>query len=317
MKKYLTQFILLFFLPIGLLSNTNIIIGTGSESGVYYPTGNNICKMIPKSSNIKCSAKTSKGSVYNIKHIQSGEFQFAIAQSDTIFTAYNGLGNFKEKPYKKLRTVMSIYPELLTLVVNKNANIQKIHDIKGKIINIGNKGSGQRSTVELLFSLATPLSTDILKKATQFTAKKSIEALKDGNITGYFYMTGHPSNNIKEAAENVDIDLVRISPQTCLAVKTLLIRYPFYSIGIIPANTYKGVDKDIKTFGVKATLVTDASTNNKVVEEIIKSIVDNLEKFKAMNPAYKTITKRSLIEGLGAPFHPAAMEYYRKIGILK
>ncbi len=316
MKKYLPPSVLFFLVPVALYSS-NIVIGTGSEGGVYYPTGNNICAMLPKASDINCSAKVSKGSVYNIEHIKSGEFQFGIAQSDAIFTAYNGLGNFKDKPYKQLRTVISIYPELLTLVVNKSADIQKIHDIKGKIINIGNKGSGQRSTVELLFSLATPLSSDILEEAKELTAKESPQALKDGNISGYFYVTGHPSSNIKEAAEGIDIDLVRISPQTCLAVKTLLIRYPFYSNGIIPANTYKGVDKDIQTFGVKATLVTDASTDGKIVEEIIKSIVENLEKFKAMHPAYKTITKESFIEGLGAPFHPAAMEYYREIGILK
>ena len=316
MKKYLPPLILYLLVPMLLYAN-NIVIGTGSEGGVYYPTGNNICTMLSKDSNIKCSAKASKGSVYNIEHIKNGDFQFGIAQSDTIFTAYNGIGNFKNKPYKQLRTVISIYPELLTLIVNKNADIQKIHDIKNKIINIGNKGSGQRSTVELLFSLATPLSMDMMEKATELTAQESLQALKDGNISGYFYVTGHPSSNIKEASENVDIDLIRISPQTCLAVKTLLIRYPFYSTGIIPANTYKGVNQDIETFGVKATLVTDASTDNKIVEEIIRSIIENLEKFKSMHPAYKTITKESFIEGLGAPFHPAAIEYYREIGILK
>ncbi len=231
-------------LPIFFLCGKGIKIGTGGVNGIYYPTGQNICKIVLENqSSIECNATVTKGSVYNINGLQKGIFNFAIAQSDTIFAAYNGMGSFT-KPYRKLRTVMTIYPELFTFIVKRASNIKKIHDIKGKIISIGAKGSGTRATVEMLFAAAKPLNKKILKKIKELNNKESFQALKEGVIDGFFTVIGHPNKQIQELANEVDIDIVNISPKSCLAVKTLLIKNPFLTLSKIPANTYRGIDRD-------------------------------------------------------------------------
>ncbi|NPA50550.1 MAG: TAXI family TRAP transporter solute-binding subunit [Epsilonproteobacteria bacterium] len=320
MKKLLIASLATAAMSMSLFGAKFITIGTGGVTGVYYPTGGAICRMVnkmKKETGIRCSVESTGGSVYNVNTINAGELDFGIAQSDVVYQAYHGTGKFKGKPIKKLRTLMTIYPELLTLAVRKDSGIKKIHDIIGKRINIGNPGSGQRNTVEVLFKESPVLSFDKLKAAEELRAAECPNALKDNQIDGYFYVVGHPSANFKDAANSVPIDFINIDEKDCPAVAKILKKYPYYAKGVIPKGLYKGIDHDTTTFGVKATLVTTADMDDKVVTAVLKAILDNFEEFKKLHPAYKTITKESLVQGLGAPLHPAAEAYFKKIGILK
>jgi TRAP transporter TAXI family solute receptor len=110
-----------------------------------------------KQTGIRCSVESTGGSVYNVNTIHAGELDFGIAQSDTAYQAYHGEGKFKNKPIKELRSVMAIYPELLALVVRKDAGIKTLPDIKGKRINIDVPGSGTRMTAEIAMTLRSSL----------------------------------------------------------------------------------------------------------------------------------------------------------------
>ena len=115
-----------------------VTIGTGGVTGTYYPTGGAICRLVnkyKKETKIRCSVESTAGSVYNINTIKNGNLDFGIAQSDVVYQASKGTGKFKGKQVKKLKSVMAIYPELLTLVTRKDAQINNIKDIKGKRIN--------------------------------------------------------------------------------------------------------------------------------------------------------------------------------------
>ena len=133
---------------------TFVTIGTGGVTGVYYPTGGAICRLVNKSREehgIRCSVESTGGSIYNINTIRAGELDLGIAQSDWQYHAYKGTSKFKESgPFKELRAVFSVHPEPFTVVARKDANIKTFDDLKGKRVNIGNPGSGQRGTMEVL-----------------------------------------------------------------------------------------------------------------------------------------------------------------------
>ena len=107
-----------------------ISIGTGGVTGVYYPTGGAICRLVNKSRKehgIRCSVESTGGSVYNINTIRAGELDMGVAQSDWQYHAYNGTSKFKDQgPFKELRAVFSVHPEPVTIVARKDANIKKV-----------------------------------------------------------------------------------------------------------------------------------------------------------------------------------------------
>ncbi len=316
MKLKILAFAFISILTFSAFGDQFITIGTGSVTGVYYPTGGAICRIVNKQrkiSHIRCSVESTIGSVYNIKAVKTGEFDFGLSQSDIAYQAYNGLKEFKGKPIKDLRSVMAIYPELLTLVVRKDSGIRKLIDIKGKKINIDLPGSGTRATAQIVMK-AVGLSDKDLAVASTMGLSEDPSLLKNHKIDGYFAVLGHPATNVKDAAKSSNIDIIPIDGPK---INPLYKKYPYYARGVISGTFYKGVNHDTPSIGVKAVLVTTSKVSDKLVYTITKAILDNFDAFKKLQPAYKTITKKSLLEGLAIPQQKGAIKAFKEAGLLK
>ncbi len=297
---------------------TFISIGTGSITGVYYPTGGAICRMMAKrrkETGIRCSVESTGGSIYNINAIRSGELEFGVAQSDWQYHAYHGTSKFKDKgAFKELRAVFSIHPEPVTIVVRKDAGINGILDLKGKRVNIGNPGSGQRGTWEVVEKTLGWKRSD-LKLAAELKASETGQALCDNKIDAYFYLVGHPNALIQETLASCDSKIVNARAPK---IDELVKKTPYYSFAVIPADLYPQQKEDVQTWGVRATLVTSAKVPEKVVYELVKSVFDNFDAFKKLHPAYSHLKPEEMISAsLSAPLHPGAVKYYKERGWIK
>ncbi|WP_136067906.1 TAXI family TRAP transporter solute-binding subunit [Modicisalibacter radicis] len=289
-----------------------ITIGTGGQTGVYYVVGQSVCRMVNRveDANIKCNAPSTGGSVANINGIKSGELDMGVAQSDVAYRAYNGEGTFGEK-FDDLRSVFSMHGEPLTVLARADANIEELDDLQGKRVNIGNPGSGQRATMEVLMD-AKGWDTSVYSLASELTAAEQASALADNNIDAMVYVVGHPNGSIQEATTTVDANLVPLEGE---AVDSLVEEYPYYSTVTIPGGLYKGNPDDVNTFGVMATVVTDADTDAETVYQTVKAVFENFDRFKKLHPAFANLTPEEMISnGLTAPLHEGAARYYKEQG---
>ncbi|NNK77308.1 MAG: TAXI family TRAP transporter solute-binding subunit [Litoreibacter sp.] len=292
-----------------------ITIGTGGVTGVYYPTGGAICRLVNKGRRdhgIRCSVESTGGSVYNINTIREGELEFGVAQSDWQYHAYNGSSRFEEAgPFEDLRAVFSVHPEPFTVVARADAGVTTFEDLKGKRVNIGNPGSGQRGTMEVLIK-ALGWTTDDFALATELKAAEQSAALCDNQIDAMVYTVGHPSGSIQEATTACDSVLVEVSGA---AVDKLVADNPFYRTATIPGGMYRGNDNDVMTFGVGATFVTSAAVSEEAVYTVAKSVFENLGDFKGLHPAFANLKAEEMIkDGLSAPVHDGAAKFYREMG---
>jgi TRAP transporter TAXI family solute receptor len=298
---------------------TYVTIGTGGVTGVYYPTGGAIAKMVNKKRkeyNLRATVESTGGSVFNVNAIAAGDLEFGVVQSDRQFQAYNGQADWEGAPVKKLRAVFSIHPESVTIVANAGKNIKTVADLKGKIVNIGNPGSGQRGNAMDLFEAA---GIDIEKdlKAEGMKAAESASMLQDGRIDAFFYTVGHPNGSVKEAVSGATkVNFVEIPGDV---VKKLTDKFSYYAPAEIPVDQYAGVTNtaDASTFGVKATLCSSADVPDDAVYAITKEVFENFDEFKTLHPAFAKLTKESMLQGLSAPLHPGAIRYYKEAGLMK
>ncbi|MES9969760.1 MAG: TAXI family TRAP transporter solute-binding subunit [Candidatus Thiodiazotropha sp.] len=316
MSKFITLCLLL--LPmLGIAAEQRFTsIGTGGLTGVYYPTGGAICRLMNKdrdSHGIRCSVESTGGSIFNLNTIASGELDFGVAQSDWQYHAYNGTSKFSQQgPFKSLRAVFSIHSEPFTVMARDASEIKMFTDLKGKRVNIGNPGSGQRGTMEVLMD-EYKWSRDVFKLASELKAAEQARALCDNKIDAMIYMVGHPNASIKEAATACDAHLVPVSGDQ---VNALIDSNPYYAHASIPAAMYRGTDSATPTFGVKATLVTSARVDEEVVYQLVKAVFENLPVFRELHPAFSHLQAEEMLQGNSAPFHAGALRYYKEKGLL-
>ncbi len=294
-----------------------ISIGTGGLTGVYYPTGGAICRLLNRNREehgIRCSVESTGGSIFNLNTIRNGELDFGVAQSDWQFHAYSGSSKFKEAgANRKLRAVFSIHSEPFTLMARKDSGIKSFDDLKGKRVNIGNPGSGQRGTMEILMA-RKGLAVSDLALASELKAVEQSGALCDGLIDAMVYTVGHPNASIKEASTVCDAVLI---PVTGPVVDELIAGNPYYAKAVIPGGMYRGTDSDTPTFGVKATLVTSADVDETIVYELVKTVFENLDTFRKLHPAFEHLEKEDMLKGNSAPFHKGAVRYFKEAGLME
>lgn len=300
-------------------AKTFVTIGTGGITGVYYPTGGAIAKIVNQSTDkhgVKCSVEATGASVFNINAIMSGDLEFGIAQADRQYQAYNGLAEWEGKPQKNLRAMFSLAPEAVTFVAAEDSGIKSIADVKGKVVNIGNPGSGNRqNAIDIFEAIGIDYKKDF--KAESLKAADAPRTLQDGRIDGFFYTVGHPNGNIKEATSGKRkcriVSITNLEP--------LLKKFPYYSLLTIDMAHYpeatNASDKTVSTVGMLATFVTSSKVPDKVVYAVTKAVFENLGEFTKLHPALNALTRESMMEGNTIPLHPGAVKYFKEVGLLK
>ena len=304
-------------LSIPAFSAEFVTIGTGGVTGVYYPTGGSICRLVNKGKKdhgVRCSVESTGGSVYNINTIRAGELDMGVAQSDWQYHAYNGTSKFKSKgAFKELRAIFSVHPEPFTVVARADSGIKSLDDLKGKRVNIGNPGSGQRGTMEVLMA-AKGWDKSTFKLASELKGSEQSKALCDNKIDAMVYTVGHPSGSIKEATTTCDSVLVNI---TGPVVDKLVNDNDFYRTATIPGGMYRGTASDTTTFGVGATFITSSKISENVIYNVVKAVFENFDAFRKLHPAFANLKKEEMIkDGLSAPLHRGAIKYYKEAGLL-
>ena len=296
---------------------TFVTIGTGGVTGVYYPAGGAICRLVNmdrKEHGIRCSVESTGGSVYNLNAIRQGELDLAVAQSDWQLQAYNGTSQFEEDgANEKLRAVFSLHPEPFTVVASKGSGIKTFEDLEGKRVSVGNPGSGQRATPEVLMA-EMGWTMDKFALPAELKASEQSQALCDGNIDAFFYTVGHPSGAIKEATTSCDSVLVTVDNE---ATQTLINDNPYYREATIPGGMYRGSDDGVTTFGVAATFVSSTDVSEDIVYEVVKAVFENFDSFKRLHPAFANLEMEEMVsDALSAPLHPGAAKYYKEAGLI-
>ena len=318
----LTVFILVVILVLSSTAQASrdeqyIAVGTGGVTGVYYPAGGAICRLVNRGRNnhgFRCSTESTAGGIYNLNALREGDIDLGIAQSDSVFKAVRGIDEFKSLGGdSKLRSVFSAYSEPFTLVVRADSGIRTLDDMKGKRINIGEKGAGQRSTLDALLKVKGWNKKDF-SATVELKASEQAAALCAGEIDVMIYMIGHPSGAIKEVTTSCNSRLIPVDED---AIQALLEGNDYFEKAIIPGGMYRGNEQPIATFGVGATLLASSDMPEQEVYEVVKAVFEQFEIFQKLHPALSGLNKKQMVsEGLIAPIHPGALKYYNEVGLV-
>ncbi len=294
-----------------------IIVGTGSKSGVYYQVGRAICRLLnaeAESYGLSCEPLSTAGSIFNLTNVRAGRLHLGVAQSDWQYHAVQGTKAFESiGPDPDLRALFSVHSEPFTVVARRDSGIRKLEDLKGKRGNIGNPGSGQRGTMEVVMQ-AEGWSTDVFALANDLPASQQSLALCHDRVQAMVYTVGHPNASVGQAAGLCNAVLVEVKSP---AIDKLVADNPFYAYTEIAGGIYSGNPDPITTFGVKATVVASAKLDAEIVYTVVQTVFENLERFKKLHPAFgELLAGRMMKDGLTAPLHEGALRYFQEQGLM-
>lgn len=302
-------------------------IATGSTGGSYFPIGTSIANVIssppgarPCDRGGSCGvpglialAKTTGGSVENVRQIAKGEVESGLSQADIAYAALNGAGIFKgEKGGEKLRAIASLYHEAVHLVVRADSKIETVKDLRGKRVSLGEKGSG--TLVDSLILLKAHGLTEKNVKPVYLQPGASVDRLVEGEIDALFFIAGTPAGAIAELAGRVPVRLV---PLAGTAVEKVLKNYPFFRTGMIPEGAY-GELPATETLTVAALWLVSAEVDADLVYQITRALwhENSRAELDKRHAVGKLIRLETALEGVPVPLHPGAERFYREAGLL-
>ena len=295
--------------------NRILALGTGGVTGLYYPSGGAICRLVNvtrQQHGIRCALRSTLGSVANLQKVVSGELDLGIAEAGQLDNAFYGQGDFAQA-FPELRTLVGLFPEYISVLVRRDSGIQSFSDLKHKRFNIGKIGSSQRLTMDILMT-ARGWQLDDFAQIEELEPADQADALCNNRIDATLYVVGHPSGAIKEAIRDCDSRLINLGSEDIAALEQ---QSRHYQALTLRGSLYSAQQNDVLTVGVNATLFTRADLPDDVAYTVVKSLFEQFESFKQLHPAFETLDVENMVNTpLAAPMHPGAKRYFQELGLL-
>lgn len=295
----------------GIAKTQFISIGTGGTGGVYYPYGGGVAEIWTKYvEGVQAVAEVTGASVENTKLCHKGETLFGAIMSDVAFQAYNGVDKFEGTP-QKIRGMFVMYPNFFHVVALKKLGIKSVEDIKGKKVSVGAPASGTEFMASLILEGALGIPYDTFN-VFRLSFTENANALKDGTVDVGIWAVAPPTSSIMDLATTHDVDVI---PFTDAQIQKITDKYPFYSGFNLPANTYKGQDKDVLMPTVWNTFICNADVDEKLVYDLTKAVFEHQDYLMKIHPFAEYTTPENAAKHSVIPLHPGAVKYLKEKGV--
>ena len=287
-------------------------VGTAPPGGTFFVIGSAFAQVVNAHKDDlpwEVTAESTSGTQENIRRLERGELDFAMANAAISYFAVRGEEQW-EKPFP-IRTVMTLAPNVAMFIAPKGSGVETIADLKGKRVVVGPPGAGFEFFIKpilaahgITYEDFTPLN------ATQSGA---VDLLADGSAAAAFLGGGVPTAAITQACATQDIHFVPFDSQ---AREKLVADFPFFTNVPLAAGTYDDLQADYAGMNVGAMqLITSAAMDELVVYEFTKRLYTFRAEVVEKHPAGKAINDKNIVRNTGTPFHPGAIRYFKEIGI--
>ncbi|MDD9173610.1 TAXI family TRAP transporter solute-binding subunit [Aliivibrio finisterrensis] len=297
---------LMLILP-SAVNAENYSIGTGGQSGIYYPFGGALAKVwsehVP---DVNAKAEVTAASVENTIKVVRGDMIAGIAMGNVVLDAYKGEGKFPTK--MPVNTLFALYPNLVHTLTLEKSGITSLSQLKGKRVSLGAPASGTAVTsAALLESLGIDVKKDI--DAVYLNYSETTNALANGQIDAGFIVGGQGVGAVTQIALTHKIKVLSITPEeSAMFMK----QYPAYSSYDIPADVYNNVG-EVSTLSVWNVLVVNAKMSDDMAYNLTKAAYENMGDIRKVVKMAEMTTPKNADRLQGVPLHPGAQKYLDSI----
>ena len=302
-------------LPATAPRGKRMVFGGGPAGGTFQIVANAIQTFGPikESTEYTIKAQSSAGSLENLRKIDRGRMQFGVVYSGHVYLGRNGRLKNDGRKYENVLAMSHLYGAPAQLVVRKGSGIRSVRDLAGRKVGVGNAGSGAFANCELFFTHMGIWDT-IERNAMGYN--DAAAAFGNRQLEAFWLFTALPSGAVILAAQTNDIALVDLAAEA--RKSGFLEKYPYFSMGAIPAGTYRGVDRTVPSFQDSALWVANARVPAEVVYDLLSKVYTEagLAYLRSQKETFKDMSVRNGIRGIVTPLHPGAERFWEERGLL-
>ncbi|ALE74411.1 C4-dicarboxylate ABC transporter substrate-binding protein [Pseudonocardia sp. EC080610-09] len=279
-----------------------LVIAGGVQPGVYISLARTLAALWQERLGPATSTEvlTTAGSTQNMQLLVSGAATVAISQVDVAADVAAGVTGATE-PLALAR----LYDDVTHVVVRRDSRYRSLDDLRGARVSIGPAGSGYQPIALRLLDVAG-IGTAGLGEQAGLGLPDAVEALRGGRIDAFFWSGGVPTDGIRELADELPIRLLDLGA----VLDRMRERFPVYSVGTVPANTY-GLPGPVSCLSVRNVLLATAGMPDTTARSLIDAAFAGQPRLAQASPAAVTVDSRSAIGTQPIALHPGAVEFYR------
>ncbi|MGR5065115.1 TAXI family TRAP transporter solute-binding subunit [Photobacterium sp. DNB22_13_2] len=298
-KKGIISLALAVSLPVAA---ANYTIGTGSQSGTYYPLGGLLAKVWSENiEGFNMRAEVTAASVENVIKVSTEQQLAGIAMGNVVQQAYQGTEPFPRK--MDVSVLFALYPNVVQFMVPANSDIKSVADLKGKRVALGAPGSGTRvSALNILKTLGVE-EGDVRGQALNYTA--TTEALANGQIDAGVIVGSLGVGAITELALTRDIRILSFSDEEIAKINQ---DNASYSGLDVDADSYRNVPA-FQAPAVWNVLVVKGDLDKDLAYEMTKVAFDNIDQIRQSIGVTKFTTVENMNKLAGIPLHPGSQQF--------
>ena len=289
-------------------------IATGTTGGVYYPLGGALANYLSRDiPGMSATVEVTGGSVANLQLLGAGRVGMILTQVDAAVDAVRGNDRFRGRPVRA-RAIAVLYTNRMQVVTVASTGIRSMADLKGKRVSTGAPGSATEVMAFRLIEAAGLDREKDFRARERLSPAESTNAIKDGKLDAYFFVSGVPTSAITDLAATPGVQLVLIDHDEY--VPRIVEKYgPVYFPEVIPANTYPGQTTPNRQMSVANIVAVREDMAAPLVTRILEVMWSHREDWARVHSAardFKLEGQKSAAAGI--PWHPAAEAFWKAQG---
>lgn len=290
---------------------TDVVVGTAGTAGVYYVVGAALGKIINENSDmLNVIVQATNGAVENVNLVNEGDMEFGFCNSDGVYYAYEGIETFAKRGKQSILGLMSLYLSTGQMATMKKSGLKTYADLKGKKVCLGPPGS---MTIDMSKAIFREYGIDPEKDITPYylSIEEGCSKLVDGDLDATFMLAATPTAGLMNISTLGSVTMVDADPAI---LEKLIAKCPYYSLHVIKAGTYSGIDEDFNSIKVMTNIFVRPDVPDAVAYEFVRAIMENVDKIRDAHKVMSEIVPETVWQ-TPIPLHPGAVKYYKEIGV--
>jgi len=247
----------------------------------------------------------------NVVTVSDGRTQLGFTAAAVIPLAQRG-----EKPFPRkidnVRSIAAVMTNATHILLTDESGVKSIKDLKGRRFVSQAVGNVSQYVFQLILESQGLKEGDL--KLMRGGLRFGADTVKNRKATGFTATAVFPNGGFADASQSVPSSFLDIDEETFKYVNG---KNPGLFRLSIPANTYKGQTKAIRTVATRALLIVRDDMPEEHAYWLTKTFVENLLTLRKSHKAVRRLDLNIMANPPALPLHAGAKRYYTEIGALK